>query len=862
MFVISIPLNSNPSILNLERAPVLNGEDGTGALSRLRILGFEFSGIDITNIKDRIRGFKIVRALRDPQILGQGLIMPCVREQTYTTPLPFPTQTWIGDNGTIPMVPSDNGGDIHVNLGFQSRDFYHLEKDTGAEEGDRQHRFRPNTSMMYVPDIDFDISRVPVPQGIDRIKLVGHCSQNPMPASAENPRYRQFMEFNNYVVQKLEHTDCPFHFTADLPYPQLGNEAGLETLDLVDFGGTPGGKLENYQGTLDFYNSCGIEAGKDANPNPEVHNFFQAGNTVGKSDLFAHGKNRSLFLFHGNFGSSQGPMALENRVDKGNASYFIANYRRPNSSPYGGLTPTSIEQTRFITTGHFQPVNNAPIPDPDTINEVEVFGGDCYLDYHGFARLYGILLDNTYQDNDAYSDYGIGHLFPLESDLHHTLRQASNIGSGNPMWPDIGLLPAAAFYGEDVSTTPWAETGLFLSWDYENKDYGSTVVGDSNIEEFNINSVLLLEAITRFYFGLFSEFKSVDKYPVRWRYSDSKIYGENIDRFRIFLANDFRDMKGVYGPITSSKYIFNQIYSFQETGFGRLRAFDRGALVDANLGNLYTGVGAKLDGIDYISEVHGNQHQWSLVSSGKALYWVDAYKKEIMRFAQDGSLSISDMRNVNTYANDVIPFFEGLDMPVDGKGIMSVFDFENDEAIFSFIDKDEFIKDLDTQNIIYNESTDRFVDTPTFETRFAFMHKNFVYYYNVGEQNKMYLHNFGQRGRYFETLYDAKVTVVVNEIPIIAKVFDNIRMNINDGVTSTIKEIVMETQEQIYTIDMTSDTRWKYLEQILRAPLRTFDQPDRMRGKWIKLTFVFDNTIQEKVIFTNLLTLFRPSNRM
>jgi hypothetical protein len=86
-------------------------------------------------------------------------------------------------------------------------------------------------------------------------------------------------------------------------------------------------------------------------------------------------------------------------------------------------------------------------------------------------------------------------------------------------------------------------------------------------------------------------------------------------------------------------------------------------------------------------------------------------------------------------------------------------------------------------------------------------------------------------------------------------------MNINDAVVNTIKEIVMETQEQIETIDMTADDRWKYLEQILRSPLRTFEQGDRMRGKWIKLTFVFDNTTDEKIIFTNLLTEFRLSNR-
>ena len=839
---------------------ILNGETGADALSRLRILGLKISGIDITNIKSRIKGFMIVRAERDVQILGQGLIMPCVKEQTWTTPLPFPTQSWIGPNGTIPMVPADNGGDIHVLYGDQSDSYYHLEKNSSPEPDDK-HRLRPNTSTFYVPDVDFDISQLPTAQPIDRIRLVGQCTQNDMPASLENIRYRQFMDYNNYVIQKLEHTNNPYHYTAPLPYPRFGEECTIVDLRLADYGGTVGGKFENYQGVLNFINSTGLSAGTSANPNPEVHNFYQAGNVVGKSDLFAHGKNRTLFLFHGNFNSASGPMALDNRAGYGAATYFIANYRRPNASPYGGITVSSLEQTRFISTGHFQPVNNPSIADPNLINDIEIFGGDCYLDYHGFARLYGILLDNTYQDNDAYSDYGIGHLFPLESSLHFSMRQATNIGNGNPMWPDIAIEPAAAFYGESMAATPWAGNGVFLNWDYQNKDYGVTVIADSNVEEFNLSGVLGLSAILKIYFGLLSQFNGINKYPVRWRYSDVKIYGESIDRFRNFLANDFQDLKGVYGPITSSKYIFNQIYSFQHRGFGRLRAFDRGALVDQTLGNLYTGVGAKLDGIDYISENSGNQHQWSLVSSGKALYWVDGYMENIMRFAQDGSNSLSEDRNVNAFVGPVTSPLNLKDNPAAGKGIQTVFDFGNSEAIFSFINREFDTQVRDTKNIIYNEVTDKFVDTPIYNSRFALSFSNKVYQYYVESPNQMWLHNAGPRGSYYGQIVDSKLTIVVNDTPTIAKVFDSLRMNVNTAAASMIKEIIMETQEQLVSIDMTTDTRWEYLEQILRAPLRGEDQPDRMRGKWIKLTFVFDNTLNQKIIFTNLMSEFRPSKR-
>jgi hypothetical protein len=839
---------------------VLDGDTAAGALSRLRILGFEVSGINITNIKSRIRGFMIVRAERDPQIIGQGIITPTAREQNYTVPMPTPTQTWTGTSGLTPMIPSDNGGTIHIASKNQSTEFYHLEKDTAASETDNLFKLRPNTSLLYMPDVDFDIANYPTVQPIDRIKLVGQCTQKDMPG-ASDPRLRQYMEYNNYVVQKLEHTDCTFHTTADLPYPQLGSDCTIEQMELIDYGGTPGGKLENYQGTLDFYNACGMQVSHINGA--DLEGYWHQGLNGSLRDVYGHGKNNTIFLFHNNFGLAGAPIAYDDRSDKSLATYFIANYKRPNSSPYGGLTPTSIEQTRFISTGHFQPVNNPSIPDPDIVNEIEVFGGDCYLDYHGFAKMYGIMLDKTFLSQNAYSDYGLGMVFPLESSIHYSLRQANNIGNGNPMYPDIGLKPAASFYGEDMSSTPWAENGLFLSWNYTGNDYGVTVVAESNVEEFNINGVLFLQAILKEFFGVFSRFKDVDKYPVRWRYSEAKISGEFVDQFRIYLANNFNDLKGTYGPITSSKYIFNQIYSFQHNAFGRLRAFDRGALVNQNLGNLFTGLGDELDGIDYISETVGNQHQWSLVSSGKALYWIDGYKKTIMRFAQDGVVSLSDQRQVNRFARENIPALNLQDTPLEGVGIVSVFDFDNSEVIFSFIDDRNPIPRFKTKNIIYNETTDKFVDTPTFEVRNAIMFNDYVYYFNTDVANTLWLHNSGERGNYMGNVEDAVITIVVNDAPYVAKVWDSIRMNINDGVLNTLTRIQMETQEQNETIiDIPTDDRYRYLEQVMRGPLRNVLQNDRMRGKWIKLTFVFDNSLNEKVIFTNLMTLFRTSNRM
>ena len=53
--------------------------------------------------------------------------------------------------------------------------------------------------------------------------------------------------------------------------------------------------------------------------------------------------------------------------------------------------------------------------------------------------------------------------------------------------------------------------------------------------------------------------------------------------------------------------------------------------------------------------------------------------------------------------------------------------------------------------------------------------------------------------------------------------------------------LLMQTESQFRYIDATTDTRKKYLEDILRMPLRSRVQPDRMRGKHLLMTIELKN---------------------
>ena len=64
-----------------------------------------------------------------------------------------------------------------------------------------------------------------------------------------------------------------------------------------------------------------------------------------------------------------------------------------------------------------------------------------------------------------------------------------------------------------------------------------------------------------------------------------------------------------------------------------------------------------LDGIDYISTNVGNQHQWSLVNTGKGAYWIDVFNGKVMKFAQDGMAFLSDIRGMHNYFEKETKYF-------------------------------------------------------------------------------------------------------------------------------------------------------------------------------------------------------------
>ena len=956
--------NFNLSALRDDKVLVGDVGNTTGSIadsgrqvSHIKIMGVEFGGIDLSSLQNSISGFKIVRVKRDKTILLQGLIMPCVTivdndDGSVIEPNPTLTQR-IADftqAGNIP-VPLSNLADIEKPGGGDIPFETHHDPNT-------RYSLKSNVSVFYPPATDFGSATFPTLQTQDRMTLIGGCwDEDAWKAHASfrlyNKLYYSLNEWHNGPAtgETAISTD---------PYPQYMSQ--IDGIEKVTYLG-PDDKSEDWIGVQDLINSMHVEeSGDDKRGFGKPGYFLKHGNFFPERNAPTNGVYAPFYsaatstartLNDGGQANNRAPNSY------GAGGTFIANYTRPNPNPYGGLTLSALETSVFIGTGHFQPINNETfdaqgMPAGLVFDEVQVFGGDCFLDYMSFLRIYPrYLTDIDTEDKHAFS---VGCVFPFEYEFNHTLREAA--GASAPTYDHIG----PKYFGLPSAFND----GLY---------YGVSQL----VEQFDLNGILGFEEILLFFNPKPVNFLDNDSFPVRWRYTREKIYGDPVDNWRLFQVSDFRDLDGSFGAITSSLYLMNQIYSWQVGAFGRLRASDRALIESQQGGTLSTGVGDKLDGVDYVSTEYGNQHQWGLFKSDNAAYWIDVNKRKLMRFGRDGKNPLSDLKGVHQFLEYELPLFEDQDSPANGFGIHGVFDYGNNEALFTFV-RDRSLTSPDAatdivirsrggsgkayvQGVVEHNQTARvfwdYTSQPNngvvipvgnqaigvnenlifylkVDQRYVnvFSHKNGVntllfgapagtYYrmfrhsidddwmyeqvpandatpevcsltysevgnyfsgfhsyepsFYVGtkflvlsndshsgysDDNEFRTHDMGRKSEFPSFSNKSVLEVSVNEAQMLSKQFDSLRVNCNKDFSDKLDFFLMRTETQLEYIDMTSDTRKKYLEDILRFPLRTETQKDRIRGKHLLMTFELKNNLEHNDRITNLVTHYRPSNRM
>jgi hypothetical protein len=477
--------------------------------------------------------------------------------------------------------------------------------------------------------------------------------------------------------------------------------------------------------------------------------------------------------------------------------------------PYGELGDIEYERTNNIK---IEPVNSSTI--------FRIGGGDTYLGEMSFRTI-------------GTGGERVNSNFYFESIVNPELRKS----------------------GEEDSENHW-------------RNYGGTAtdfVNTGGLEFFVENRDMSLRNDVRLYFPLPIDYdfcsECQNRFPTRIWYS-KRSYQESIyDNYRVFLANDYRDLLSNGGEITNLFVYKDQLYA--QTPETSWFVATRPQELQTNEGTISVGTGdllsippRKLETVD--RGYAGNQHKFSAVISEFGTTWVDADAGKVFNFnGQLNELSALGMRNwfaenlkFSGGVNDQISGFN-IESTVhkNGIGFISTFDPRHNRYILrkkyykiidlewlgSLIITDEYEADIENG---YNSTTGEFYTWPigfsltivnihedptlvedlSWTISFSYPHNawmsyhsyrpnwmwhdrnNYYTYNNVTEgSNNRYawLHNQRNYGEYYNLVHPSTIYGIFNVNGYLTKVFNHLEL-----VTSSYSwlgdQLVKNEDDSIY----------------------------------------------------------------
>jgi hypothetical protein len=580
------------------------------------------------SIMNEVSGFSIVRAERDKRILTQGLLMQTVIDPT------------IGANRLMPL------GISKTNLSYYDT-FY-------TPKGDLSTCICPDWLVGYVPNntqsgIGYIGEKIEEAFWLDGGDIRAHSDFhvlttkmfNTMPPDTLSPRVRTLQSMNGSGGKGFDeyHGDVDliddrdfYNRESDLSAYSVNNDYGFAV---------------NY--------SCVASQNWDLN-----YQVIPLIKSVGCRKLMIM---PSAFNHYG-----PAPDSYNWWGQRYNYKKIVINFlsNKEKSAQYGGQSESAIANTLYISTGHFQPINdavkadtlNGSFPNGEnkyTFNDIEIFGGDCFTNL--FDINYG-LWSQEYQTTDNSMSYSL--FFPCEGTVNYNLRRGNK--------------------ASNISTYPAAPNSI--NWDSPS---GTILEGYSYNKGYSTDGTAIK------YPGLPFNFQFSSKFEYRTRFAGIKYPGEAVDSFRKFLTADYKDLDGQLGEINNIRSKDGRVLVWQNHAVSSVPVLERQLLASTSGAATTIGTGGVIDRFDPINSYFGNQHQHGLTSTEFGYVWFDMRNRALCIMSVAGNVQeISLVKGLQSYFNN--QFNEGDDntltpsniyntnnysmpeIPLLGYGIVGVYD--------------------------------------------------------------------------------------------------------------------------------------------------------------------------------------------
>jgi len=366
------------------------------------------------------------------------------------------------------------------------------------------------------------------------------------------------------------------------------------------------------------------------------------------------------FLHYGPAAAGYTAAATNGQTQKMLMNYCKAGY----SNPYGGSGQVALANTLYVSTGHYQAMDNATKLNTFdgtnyVFNNVEIGGGDCFpslIDY-GYA-----LWDNTFVG----AKYSWSWTFPCECNANYNLRRGRKTSNVEMYYTGTGLTNSIVLLGPAGEVYP---------------------------EDYSYNQGYSTENQAVVYPALPANFINSGTFQARIRFAGVKFIGEIEDSFRKFAVNDYKDLSANYGRINKVAFKDDKGVVFQDDAISTIPVLERQQTTSVSGDTVNIGTGGVVDRFDVINSFFGTQHQWSVTETEYGFAFFDMRRKAflVLDFSR-GLNEVSQIFGLKSFFNEVFVEIEGSaildadkvlnsptlsdnsDRPLMGIGITGVFD--------------------------------------------------------------------------------------------------------------------------------------------------------------------------------------------
>lgn len=834
--------------------------------SNVRVMGVRFNvSAAIANmpqyIQDNLAGFYFVRAERNETLIYQGLSIPTYNASTGTDPRPVPIFVFNDfpkilkrNENVVPMFELQNdsqGAKFPYLIRFDFDDLNNNEF-TFATQWKKFTRKVNGKWGFYSPDHFFNKS-LGIKKGI----------------------IKPFATVSFIIQTNIDPSKDDYY------YQDFGYSFNSEPSTLTDIFNIKEWEQSNNNGFTSFFNEG---AKTDYN---SMFYFFEK-NLTGTKYVEARSMSAAWNSYIG-------------IITGRDLRYKLSNIYKGSIDPVN-LDPVDlydIKSTKYHKISKFYKLSDV-IANPGIINNTVYYKGDCFLQRTWLKQMYNPKYGVGVKDDGGGGILGAG--FPssfLEDVIGErlfTFGVVFSVITENKINTEMR-------YGDFINKTYPADYGDV--YDFSVKD----IEKESELLNRGYNVVLS----QKFYLGIDKEIPYFpENKPVGIEFSTKHAPGSPQDGYRIVELAALREYDYRLGPIKSLQVLNNLLISVQKNGINRHFVNEKAVLNQGNsAGELLLGTGDILDPkhmnlADYV----GTQHQWSVISTDRAIYGIDFNKRKGWRVTPDLRVElISDTKGyrelfhelceMNSADSDITEFFP--DNPTCNAGILASYDRKHNDVYFTWIYgnpsilEDKTIKN-NARSIVFNEWMDAYHGERIFsviggspmymsinEDFFSFNPRIFPSV-NVNPTGfgDAWIHDIKSiAGADNSTTFYGQINpdiafveFIVNQPADIAKVFDNLTISSHSEFIHRITyQTEFQESEYFPFFVGTEQSYWRdpeYKENFWRLPIirteTTIPEPNqsdfvdsRIRGRWVKIRIEYYT--KRSIFIKSVMTTYRESHQ-